>query len=229
LRFDGALKMSDKLKNLGISTEAYDRLLIEENWQSMRPERNADRFNHLLRLGFAEQANTEDAIEVFMHFVSLVSEGVTPPAIVLAAVAKGFRTYLTDGNMSIDECFNLKPKQGVGHPIKYRAEQAKKRQLTYKMWLIRKESIKKGKKISIENAAAKVIDEYSLKLQTDALKKQYTNQNADEVFERSAESLMEAIEYLQGKENKGLIEIVESIPQNGDDIEKAAENLIEEL
>jgi hypothetical protein len=131
--------------------------------------------------------------------------------------------------MSIDECFNLRPKVGVGHPIKYRANQAKKRRLTYKMWLIRKEAIKNGKRISIENAAFKVIEEFDLKLKTDALEKQYKKQKADVVFERSAESLVEAIEYLQGKESNGLVKYVESIPRNGGDIEKAAENLIEEL
>jgi len=77
-----------------------------------------------------DEVNTDTALnslQVLKHFAVAVNNGIQPDERVMKEIAKVFALYFCQprivGNpekfKSLDECFNLKPKQGIGHPVKH--------------------------------------------------------------------------------------------------------------
>ncbi len=99
--------VAKEFEDKSISQDAYDRLLIEEHWLSMRPTDDYNRAESLIMRGFADVTKSDDALAVISQFVSLVENGMTPPAHILVAIAKAFIKYNSSETISIDESFNL--------------------------------------------------------------------------------------------------------------------------
>jgi hypothetical protein len=176
--------------NLEISQEAYEALLLDENWMSMRPSRFNDDMSGV-QLLIGENVNPIDSIDVMRQFVSLVDKGITPNALILAAVAKGFRDYLSDGANTLDFSFNLKTKQRVGHPLKHRAERELKGRIAYLIWSMREDAKSRGDSISVETAAGVLINELDLPFTEETLTREYGAMKAEEVFGNMKQAIIE--------------------------------------
>jgi len=171
--------MQEKPAGIKISEEAYKRLVLEE----MLLSEHSSRDNNLITIhGYSRRVNTDDPIEVFMHFVASVSNGITPTADVLEAVAKGLREYICNPRAveeplaklkSIDECFNLKPKKGGIHPINKSVRRIRRRLFLMQMRLTIKKAESIGDFVSIEDAADVVASKYGLP-SGEALRKEYS-------------------------------------------------------
>jgi hypothetical protein len=184
--------MSTKSDQYGLSQDAFEGLLLQEHWLSTHTQFLADSNERKLQLLLAERTNPDDLIDVIRQFVALVDKGITPPAIILAAAAKGFREYIhAAGNKTLDVAFNLKSKQGVGHPLVHRAFREKRARIVYLMWSMRHAATLEGGLLSIEDAAGEVINKLGLDLDEDALKKSYIEMKADEIFGYAFEVMAE--------------------------------------
>lgn len=84
--------------------------------------------------------------------------------------------------MSLDEAFDLKPKQKTGHPLKDRLRKESNGRLFYMMWCTRTQNRKDGLVLSIEDAAGAVIDALNLEIDSETLKKYYCNSGAEYIF-----------------------------------------------
>lgn len=177
---------------LRISQEAYESLLLEENWLSMRQSRFNDDESRL-QLMIGENINHRDSIDVIRQFVSLVDKGITPNALILAAVAKGFRDYIKHDNGSLDSSFNLKSKQSVGHPLKHKKEQELQHRIFYLMWCIRDDAKSRGKRVSTEKAAGQLINELNLTTTEDALARAYRDKKMDVLFDFAKQAMEKTI------------------------------------
>lgn len=168
--------------NLDISQDAYESLLVDENWLSLRPARFDDPLKGV-QLLFGENVNHEDSIDVIRQFVALVDRGITPNALVLATVSKCFKKYILNKTNTLDECFNLNKKQRVGHPLKHRNDKELRGRIHFFMWTIRDDAKSRGEVISIESAASQAINALSLKVNEDALVKSYSSSRIEDIFE----------------------------------------------
>jgi hypothetical protein len=176
-----------------ISPEAWERLLIQQRWLEARPEFLAVKDQQKLQLMLAEGTPSNDTIGVIRQFSLLVDNGITPPAHILVAVAKGFREYLKSESLaSLDVAFHLKPKQRVGHPLKHRKERETRARILYQIWCLRREAKSNGEKLSIENAAGKIINLLErTDLTEDGLKKDYIAMDIDSIFDEAMDVLDE--------------------------------------
>ena len=178
-------KDSEKIKT------AFDQLLLEQSWvEASRSVFGVRPIDDYLQLAFAENVNTDDSIDIIRQFTLLVEKGITPPAVILSAIASSFRVYMQqDPFDSLDYAFNLKRKQSVGHPLKHRSSKEKRGRIVYLIWCLRHKAKLENKILSIENAAGELINQMNLDLTEDALKKDYITMNADEVFDKALKAL----------------------------------------
>ena len=135
--------------------------------------------------------NSIHSISVFIRFISAVNRGEAPPTDVLAAIAEGLTLYITnplpviddhrsDQKLkSLDECFGLKPKQGVGHPVKHTVNKCVRAFHLKAMCELREASMAEGRRISIEDAAGIVINSHNLNINEDILVKEYRAYGGD--------------------------------------------------
>lgn len=121
------------------------------------------------------------AIHYMRYFRDSVFSGVTPSTAVLTPIAEFFDRYLSDnsGLLTLDESFQLTHKARVGNPLKQEKWLQNKMLILLAMWLQRKLASLKGQKLSIENAAGKVIEEWGLEADAEALKKAYIQFEGD--------------------------------------------------
>ena len=156
-------------------SDSNSQLFLEQTW--LITSRNVMRVRPVedyLQLAFADNANLNDSVDVIRQFTLLIEKGITPPASILSAVAKSFRNYLDiEPHDSLDAAFNLNKKQRIGHPLAYRAVCEERGRIFYFMWYLRHDGKLKGKEPSIEEVAGIVINEWSLDLTEDVLKKDY--------------------------------------------------------
>ena len=95
------------------------------------------------------------------------------------------------GEMSLDESFDLKSKQSVGHPLKQDYEKKKRGHALAYMWQLRKQATFEKKVLSIENAAGLAITNLELDVSEDSLKKSYINNRVDEVLDNASDVISE--------------------------------------
>lgn len=126
--------------------------------------------------------STNVALTHMRHFRDSVFSGVTPSAEVLALVAASFDKYLNDfsGTLTLDESFSLSHKSRVGSPLKQEKWLHKKITILLAMWLERKLAELNGYKLSIENAAAKITEDWGLDADPESLKKEYIRYKLDQ-------------------------------------------------
>jgi hypothetical protein len=198
-----------------VSEDAYKNLVREENWLDACRTHHGNSLQSNFWLDLARTADPDEIIDVIEYFVSLVNKGITPPASILTAVARGFEYYLTANNnaiarkqdpkMSLDRAFNLQRKPSVGHPLKHRMEKRRKGRVVYEMWMARKISQSEtGKRISKNKAFEQVIAKYKDKpYEEDVMLKEYTKLKADELFDSAYEALEEAKRAIGNLSDKG--------------------------
>ena len=182
--------------NLDISQNAYESLLLDEHWLSLRPSRFDNQIEKGVQLLFGENVKHEDSIDVIRQFVALIDQGITPNAIVLAAVSNSFKKYISTENKTLDDCFNLKKKQSVGHPLKHRKEKEQRGRILFLIWCIRDDAKNRGETISIESAAGQVINELNLDDNEGALAKEYSAKKIDQIFDNAKQAILETMETL---------------------------------
>ena len=142
-----------------------------------------------IQLAFAENIAGDDQIDLVRQFARLVEKGLTPNAHMLARVAKGFRTYLNgEGTKTLDQSFELKPKQGSGHPLSRRLEKEKESHVYWAMWWLQKRSELSGKRMSVESAAMQVINR-GVRFTEEKLIKNYRLGKYAETFDKEHEAL----------------------------------------
>lgn len=136
-----------------------------------------------LQTCFAENVKTDDNIDLIRQFQLMTFLGLTPKTNLLVGVATCFKKYIdSEGKMSLDEAFGLKPKRKTGHPLKDRLKKESNGRLFYMMWCTRAQTRKDGHVLSIEDAAGAVIDALNLKIDSETLKKYYCNSGAENIF-----------------------------------------------
>lgn len=121
------------------------------------------------------------AIHYMRDFRDCVYSGITPSAAILTSIAEFFDRYLSDesGLLSLDESFKLTHKARIGSPLKQERWLQNKMLVLLAMWLHIKLAKLKGTRLSIENAAGKVIEEWELEADAEALKKSYSQFELD--------------------------------------------------
>lgn len=83
-----------------------------------------------------DEHNMLDAIKLYDV---LIKAGEVPPINILEAIGKRFNVYLgANGSKTLDQAFNLSPKQGVGHPINAAEENKLKDYFLILVWCITK-------------------------------------------------------------------------------------------
>jgi hypothetical protein len=134
---------------------------------------------------FEVRDETNIAIRYMRYFRDSVFSGVTPSVEILASIAEFFDKYLNDdsGMLTLDESFKLRHKARIGNPIKQKKWLQNKATILMAMWLQRKLATLRGQKLSIENAAGKIIEEWDLEADAEALKKEYTKSEIDKIHE----------------------------------------------
>ena len=128
-------------------------------------------------------AKTTDNITIhyMRYFRDCVYAGITPSAAILTSIAESFDRYLSDdsGLLTLDEGFKLIHKARLGNPLKQERWLQNKVIVLLAMWLQRKLATLRGQKLSIENAAGRIIEEWNLEVDAEALKKSYIHFELD--------------------------------------------------
>jgi hypothetical protein len=166
----------------GISEDAYKLILIESEWLAKLRAQHGFDYKDTLPMVYAEQGGGEIPLLIALGlYVRFIDSGITPPARVLAIVAKGFRCYLDSaGEKTLDESFELISKQGVGHPLKHNAKKEIERCAQILVFEIRKEKEEANKKRpSIVKAAEDVIQKFNLTCEAESLARSYSTDDTE--------------------------------------------------
>jgi len=174
-----------------VPNEAKSTLTLEATIRETVPAISKIRLQKAFTIAFAENTG-DDPLSVVQAFTDCVFSGITPPPQVLIKIAEKFAKYLDSGLIDLDYAFELKSKQGSGHPIQQRTEKSKRGHLLHLMWQERKNAEKNGTKLSIRKAAEMVINKYcGPDYPFDALVKNYCDMEIDKVFDDTNEVLDE--------------------------------------
>jgi len=153
-------------------------------------------------LQLSDGINTDSAaksLEVLRHFSAAVNNGIQPHPGVMSAIARVFSDYLCQPQIvgrpekfkSLDECLNLKPKQGVGHPIPNMVDHSIRMIFLYQMCLYRLSAKNRGESCTLIGAAAWVSDNWRINgesMDADTLKRYYTEIGGDDFFINKAQA-----------------------------------------
>lgn len=173
-----------------ISQEAMQSLELEETWLDKRPK-DASEISRFMHVEMAKLADGN--LEAIQSFVQLIKMGITPPSNVLLILAEGFADYLERETISLDEAFDLKKKQRVGHPIKHQRAQHERRHLLYAMWCLRKQNQNKGVALSIEDAAGEIINRLGADVEQEMLKTEYIRAKTQDILDGAYNALPDEV------------------------------------
>ena len=163
-----------------VSDVAFAALTVESTIQDLHPGIKANRQNNAMTLLYAEYGHAVP-LEMVQGFRNCVFAGITPPPRLLVAIAECFATYLeSEGRKTLDRAFNLQSTPALGHPINAQKIRGKRGQHLFLMWQLRQQA--KGKKLSIEHAADKIISRLKLPISRDALARDYSRLKMDKIF-----------------------------------------------
>jgi len=167
-----------------IPTEANANLVREEVLRDLVTNTNEDKIRKTMAHFYSCEAGRSDILGTIRAFTQCVYSGTTPSAQILSIVAERFNLYLEgNGNRTLDQACNLAPKQRIGHPIIARNKNARLNQLCTEMWGLRELASRNGERLSIERAAAKVIERFDLKESEDTLKKFYIDNKIQDILD----------------------------------------------
>jgi hypothetical protein len=162
-----------------VSDDAMARLLTQRLFVERAPRYTDDPTLQLLARGFADFANLRDPIDLIRGFVQAVFAGETPPPAMLVAIAEHFNSYLyAKGDVSLDEAFGQKIKQGKKNQLKQRLNNEKYGRVYYYMWQLRRG---KGYKIAAAALAAKA--HYQLRISAYSIETMYKSSKSEKSFD----------------------------------------------
>jgi len=140
---------------------------------------------------FAENAGN-NPLDVIQAFTNCIFNGVTPPPNILTQIAENFAAYLDAETNTLDYSFDLSPIQKSGHPIKHRKERSGRGNLLFAMWVERKRAKEEGKRLSVDDAAEKVLSSVdNVEITFEALAKDYYSSKCDEIFEQFFKAIID--------------------------------------
>lgn len=124
-------------------------------------------------------------LNVLRSFSTLVFGGTTPPPNMLVFIAERLKAYLEgDGEITLDEAFNLQSKQRIGHPLKHNKNQEKRMRILYSMFELRNKAKRENRKLSIESAASEALNVLGITdVNEDSLVKNYIELEIEKMFE----------------------------------------------
>ena len=175
--------------------DATEQLRLEESWlEASRCKLQVRPIDDYVQLAFAKDVNLDDSIDAIRQFTLLIEKGITPPATILNSLAIRFKQYLNRVPfVSLDVAFNLKSKQGVGHPLNHRLDLEERGRFIYFMWDLRHQAKMRNEKLSIESAASTVINMFDLSVSESVLEKNYVDMKADDIFGKAHQTLLEVL------------------------------------
>lgn len=174
-----------------VGDNACAMLAREATARYVAPEFCENKFAKIVETAAAENVSGKP-LDLLKAFSDCVFSGTTPPPNILIFVAEKLALYFDKaGEMSLDESFDLKSKQSVGHPLKQDYEKKKRGPALAYMWQLRKQATCEKKVLSIENAAGLAITDLELDVSEDSLKKSYINNRVDEVLDNASDVISE--------------------------------------
>jgi hypothetical protein len=127
-----------------------------------------------------KEDQTNISLKYMRCFRDSVFSGITPSATILAHIAEAFDKYLNSGlDLELEQCFSLSSKPNIGSPIAQEYWVHDKATVLFAMKIKRKIAKLKEQRLSIENAAASVIEDWNLEADAEALKKYYISNGID--------------------------------------------------
>jgi hypothetical protein len=175
--------------------DATEQLRLEESWlETYRTTSLVRPIDDYVQLAFAKNVNLDDSIDSIRQFTLLVEKGITPPATILNSLAIRFKQYLNKvPYVSLDVAFNLKRKQGVGHPLDYRLAIEERGRVIFFMWDLRHQAKMRNEKLSIMSAAGEAINMFDLSVSESVLEKNYVDMKADDIFGKAHQALLDVL------------------------------------
>ncbi len=148
----------------------------------------------------SDEVNTDTALnslQVLKHFSVAVNNGIQPDKRVMKAIAGVFSSYICQHQIvgepekfkSLDESFNLKPKKGVGHPVKHSVNSSIRMIFLNQMYLYRVAAKNRGESPTLMESAEWVSNHWNINGETmdaETLKRYYTEVGGDEFFTNQA-------------------------------------------
>jgi hypothetical protein len=144
----------------------------------------------------SDEVNTDTALnslQVLQHFAVAVNNGIQPDERVMKAIAEVFAFYHCQPQIvgkpekfkSLDECFNLKSKQGIGHPVKHLVNSSIRMIFLNQMYLYRIAAKSRGESLTLMELAEWVSNNWNINGETmdaDTLKRYYNEIGGDDFF-----------------------------------------------
>ena len=153
-------------------------------------------------LHLSEDVDTKSAansLEVLRHFSAAVNNGLQPDDRVMKAIAEVFANYFCQHQIagesanfkSLDEIFNLKLKQGVGHPIKQHVSASVRNMFLTQICQHRLSAKSQGETPTLMESAEWVSDNWKINgesMDAETLKRYYTDAGGDRFFLNKAQA-----------------------------------------